>query len=200
VPNYPQNPRPKSMVAKLKFNTLLNTARSGRRQGVRKGPARLVVTLTYNNSRENELRNLWAFLNSQQGSLGVFLIVLPYLSQGDGVQFTSGKTFISVASGYLVGTNNWPANTVIRKATDLIQFAGSNSVYMLAEDLVSNSTGYAQAKLCTPLLKPVLSGVNVNIENIEIQMRWVDSEMPMSFAAGNYRSLKTIKLEEEFDA
>ena len=198
--NYPQNPRPKSMVAELKFNTLINTTRSGRRQGLRKGPARLAVTLTYNNSREDELRGLWAFLNSQQGSLGVFFIVLPYLSQGSGVQFANGKIASSVESGYSVGTNNWPINSVIRKATDLIQFAGSNSVYMLAEDLVSNGTGYAQAKLCTPLLKPVVSGGDVNIENIEIQMRWVDDKMPMSFAAGNYRALKTIKLEEEIDA
>lgn len=200
MPNFPQNPRPKSMVVELKHDTRVNTTRGGRRQGIRKGPARVAVTLTYNNSREDELRGLWAFLNAQQGSLVVFPVVLPYLSQGSGVQFASGKIASSVESGYLVGTNNWPINSVIRKATDLIQFVGSNSVYMLAEDLVSSGTGYAQAKLCTPLLKPVFSGGEVNIENIEIQMRWVDDKMPMSFAAGNYRALKTIKLEEEIDA
>jgi len=188
------------MAAKLKFDTKVNTTRNGRRQGIRKGPARLAVTLNYNNSREDELSGLWAFLNAQQGSFGVFLVVLPYLSQGRGVQLANGKVASSVESGYLVETNNWPANSVVRKATDLIQFAGSNSVYMLAQDLVSNGSGYAQANLCTPLLKPVVSGGNINIENIEIQMRWVDDEMPMDFAAGNYRALKTIKLEEEIDA
>ena len=158
------------------------------------------MTLDYNNSRENELCGLWAFLNSQQGSLGVFSVVLPYLSYGKGVDSILGLVAASVESGYLVVTRNWPVNSVVRKASDLIQFSGSNSVYMLAEDLVSDGVGYANAKLCTPLLSPVLSGSNVNIENIEIQMRWVDDEMPMSFAAGNYRALKTVKLEEEIDA
>lgn len=197
--NFPSNPRPKKMTVSVEYSTLINASNSGYRQGCMTGPSRAVFTLDYNSSRDDELRPLFGFLNRLQGGLLTFDVVLPYFSHGSGFD-GSGDVSTTVNTGYEVNTKNWPVSTLIRKEGDVIQFASSSRVYVLADDLVSDIAGLATAVLCSPLVKPVIANSIVNIKNIKVRARIPAQKVALDLSAGNLRSMKTITIEEEIHA
>lgn len=189
------------MAVKIEYSTLLNTSRSGARQGCATGPSRALFTLDYNNSRQDELRPLFTFLNRLQGGLKTFDVVLPYISHGQGLAGTgSGLVQTTTNTGYAVPTKGWPASTLIRRAGDVIQFSGSPRIYLLADDLTSDASGNAVAALCSPLVQPVVANETVNIKDIKIRARVPSSLVALNMAAGNLRAMKSITIEEEIHA
>ncbi len=197
--NFPVNPRPKTMNVAVKYSTLVNTASSGVRQGCMTGPSRALFTIDFNDSREDELRPLFAFLNRLQGGLLTFDVVLPYFSHGTGFD-GAGAVTATVNTGYVVNTKNWPANSLIRKESDVIQFSGSPRIYVLAADMVSDANGFANADLCSPLVAPAVANEVVNIKNIKVRARIPESKVAIGMAAGELRTMKTITIEEEIYA
>ena len=197
--NFPSNPRPKKMTVSVEYSTLINTSTSGHRQGCMTGPSRAVFAIDYNNSRDDELRPLFSFLNRLQGGLLTFDVVLPYFSHGTGID-SVGSVSSTVNTGYEVNTKNWPVSTLIRKAGDVIQFASSSRVYVLADDLVSDVAGLATAVLCSPLIAPVIANSIVTIKDIKIRARIPAKTVALALAAGNLRTMKTITIEEEIHA
>lgn len=197
--NFPTDPRPQKMTVKIEHSSLLNTSRSGYRQGCITGPSRAVFTLDYNNSRQDELRPLFSFLNRLQGGFLTFDVVLPYVSHGIGA-FAIGAVNATTNTGYVVSTKNWPASTLIRKQGDVIQFSSSPRIYVLADDMVSDASGFADAVFCSPLIQSVVANEVVNIKDIKIRARVPSSSVAVGMAAGNLRSMKSITIEEEIHA
>jgi hypothetical protein len=199
VLNFPLNPRPKNMTVAIVYSSLINTASSGVRQGCMTGPSRAMFTLDYNDSRDDELRPLFAFLNRLQGGLLTFDVVLPYISHGSGFNGVGAVT-ATVGTGYVVNTKSWPANTLIRKESDVVQFSGSPRIYVLAADMLSDSNGFADAVICSPLVVPAVANEVVSIKDIKIRARIPKDKVSMGMAAGELRSMKSITIEEEIYA
>lgn len=197
--NFPQNPRPKKMTVTIKYSTLINTSISGARQGCMTGASRAVFSIDYNDSRDDELRPLFSFLNRLQGGLLAFDVVLPFVSHGTGFD-GAGAVTATVDTGYVVNTKHWPANTLIRKEGDIIQFSGSPRIYILAMDMLSDSNGFADAIVCSPLTHAVFANEVVAIKNIKIRARIPDNKVAIAMAAGQLRSMKKITIEEEVHA
>ncbi len=187
------------MTVAIAYSSLINTGSSGVRQGCMTGPSRAMFTIDYNDSRDDELRPLFSFLNRLQGGLLTFDVVLPYFSYGSGFD-GAGAVTSTVNTGYSINTKNWPANTLIRKNGDVVQFAGSPRVYILADDMVSDANGFADAVLCSPLVQPVLANEVVNIKDIKVRARIPEKKVAVAMAAGELRTMKTITIEEEIHA
>lgn len=197
--NFPIKPRIKKMSVAVQYSSLINTASSGTRQGCMTGPSRALFTLDYNSAKadtEDDFRPLFTFLNRLQGGLLTFDVVLPFFSHGSGID-GAGAVTATTNTGYVVNTKNWPVNTLIRKEGDVIQFAGSPRVYILAEDMVSDAAGFADAVFCSPLTQPAVANDVVNIKDIKVRARIPAKKVAQGMAAGQLRTMKTITIEEE---
>ncbi len=166
---------------------------SGRDQGYSDGPSKLKIETAFNKgANPDELRNVNAFVNRMRGTLTPFLLEVPHISDGVGVASATPLVSQTTQVGFLIKLKGLPVSTLIRKANDLIQHESSGHVYMLATDLLSDASGFADAVICTPLLAPITANDNIKINSILIKVKLSKNEHKYSYESLDIRSIASL--------
>lgn len=202
---WPALPRIKAATMAYKHPAVVNKTVSGRVQASDDGPSVLTFKIDVNRGTptaddDSELRPLWAFLLRCRGQIGRFDIVIPKFSYGHGPAVSNGTASVATESGYQVPTVGWPANTVVRKAGDFIQFGLGTRAYPLAQDLVSNASGAATAHLALPLIKSVAAASPAVVNGVTFRCMLDSNTANIAASAGGVQVIKSIGVEEVINA
>ena len=151
---FPSSPLPSAVVVSSMSVTQQDMTHSGRRNVRQFGAQKWRLNCTFPSTlSRDQFMPMYAFLVSQAGKFGTFLFTPPDLATARGSP--SGSPLVQGGSqtGVSVTTDQWPNNTDIFKAGDVIKFAGHNKVYMLTEDATSNGSGVATLVIYPPLME-----------------------------------------------
>lgn len=148
----PSSPAPRDFQLRSETATLLTLGQSMARQARSKNAQRWGLTFEYPPMTREDWAPIFAFLVKQRGRYEKFEVVLPaplYTPQG----VATGSPVVDNESGSptelqtgrrSVNTKGWTPLTVgILKKGDLIKYAGHSKVYMVVEDIDSDSNGRA---------------------------------------------------------
>lgn len=129
---YPTTPEFQAVNLKSTHNNLKSTTISGRVQVRTIGGQKWEFSAKYNPMTRAEFQPVFAFVTSQQGSLGTFTIVPPVVGSTSGT--ATGTALVNGATG--VGATSVPVDgfTGTIKAGDFIKF-GHTKVYMVTADI-----------------------------------------------------------------
>ena len=129
---YPTTPEFQAVGLKSTHNNLKSTTISGRTQVRTIGGQKWEFSAKYNPMTRAEFQPVFAFVTSQQGSLGTFAIVPPVIGSTSGT--ATGTALVNGSAG--VGTSSVPVDgfTGTIKAGDFIKFAHTK-VYMVTADI-----------------------------------------------------------------
>jgi hypothetical protein len=187
---FPTSPIFSKVELSLVHNNKSTETASGRDQCYSDGPVKLKIETAFNKgANPDELRALHVFVNRMRGSYTPFLIEVPYISDGEGVSSAFPLVLQTAATGFLIKLKGLPASKLIRKFGDLIQHDASGHIYMLAEDLVSDANGFADAAICTPLLAPLTANDAIKINSILIKVKLTKNEHKYSYESQDIRSI-----------
>jgi hypothetical protein len=128
---YPTTPEFQAVNLKSTHNNLKSTTISGRVQVRTIGGQKWEFSAKYNPMTRAEFQPVFAFVTSQQGSLGTFTIVPPVVGSTSGT--ATGTALVNGATG--VGATSVPVDgfTGTIKAGDFVKF-GHTKVYMVTAD------------------------------------------------------------------
>jgi hypothetical protein len=129
---YPTTPEFQAVNLKSTHNNLKSTTISGRVQVRTIGGQKWEFSAKYNPMTRAEFQPVFAFVTSQQGSLGTFTIVPPVVGSTSGT--ATGTALVNGATG--VGATSVPVDgfTGTIKAGDFVKF-GHTKVYMVTADI-----------------------------------------------------------------
>jgi len=196
---FPTSPEFARVHVELMHNNKITETATGFTQSYSNGPARLKIKVEFNKgANPAELRSVVAFINRVRGQLTPFTVVIPHLSEGEGVATASPHVLANASNGYVIRLKNLPHSTLIRRAGDLIQHVPSGNVYMLVEDLISDENGQADANIATPLLAPIAANDDIKITDIEITVRLGKDSHKYSYESRDVRSLDSLTFMQHF--
>jgi hypothetical protein len=129
---YPTTPEFQAVNLKSTHNNLKSTTISGRTQVRTIGGQRWEFSAKYNPMTRAEFQPVFAFVTSQQGSLGTFTIVPPVVGSTSGT--ATGTALVNGSAS--VGATSVPVDgfTGTIKAGDFVKFE-HNKVYMVTADI-----------------------------------------------------------------
>jgi hypothetical protein len=129
---YPSTPEFQAINLKSTHNNLKSTTISGRTQVRTIGGQKWEFSAKYNPMTRAEFQPVFAFVTSQQGSLGTFTIVPPVIGSTSGT--ATGTALVNGATS--AGATSVPVDgfTGTIKAGDFVKF-GHNKVYMVTADI-----------------------------------------------------------------
>lgn len=129
---YPSTPEFQAINLKSTHNNLKSTTISGRTQVRTIGGQRWEFSAKYNPMTRAEFQPVFAFVTSQQGSLGTFTIVPPVIGSTSGT--ATGTALVNGVTG--AGATSVPVDgfTGTIKAGDFVKF-GHSKVYMVTADI-----------------------------------------------------------------
>ena len=129
---YPTTPEFQAVNLKSTHNNLKSTTISGRVQVRTIGGQKWEFSAKYNPMTRAEFQPVFAFVTSQQGSLGTFTIVPPVVGSTSGT--ATGTALVNGATS--AGATSVPVDsfTATIKAGDFVRF-GHTKVYMVTADI-----------------------------------------------------------------
>ena len=129
---YPTTPEFQAVNLKSTHNNVKSTTISGRTQVRTIGGQKWQFSAKYNPMTRAEFQPVFAFVISQQGSLGTFTIVPPVVGSTSGT--ATGTALVNGATS--AGSTSVPVDgfTGTIKAGDFVKF-GHNKVYMVTADI-----------------------------------------------------------------
>lgn len=129
---YPTTPEFQAVNLKSTHNNLKSTTISGRTQVRTIGGQKWQFSAKYNPMTRAEFQPVFAFVISQQGSLGTFTIVPPVVGSTSGT--ATGTALVNGATS--AGATSVPVDgfTGTIKAGDFVKF-GHSKVYMVTADI-----------------------------------------------------------------
>ncbi len=129
---YPSTPEFQAINLKSTHNNLKSTTISGRTQVRTIGGQKWEFSAKYNPMTRAEFQPVFAFVTSQQGSLGTFSIVPPVIGSTSGT--ATGTALVNGATS--AGATSVPVDgfTGTIKAGDFVRF-GHTKVYMVTADI-----------------------------------------------------------------
>ena len=129
---YPTTPEFQAVNLKSTHNNLKSTTISGRVQVRTIGGQKWEFSAKYNPMTRAEFQPVFAFVTSQQGSLGTFTIVPPVVGSTSGT--ATGTALVNGATS--AGATSVPVDgfTGTIKAGDFVRF-GHTKVYMVTADI-----------------------------------------------------------------
>lgn len=185
-------------VSLVHSNKMTETA-SGRDQGYIDKPSKLLIETAFNKAASpDELRSAFSFVNRMRGSLTPFILEVPHISEGTGIVSASPLVTQTTQIGFTIPLKGLPASNLIRKEGDLIQHASSGNVYLLATDLISDASGFATAKICTPLLSPITANDVIKINSVLIKVRLSKDTHKYSYESRDIRSIAPLTFKQAF--
>jgi len=162
---YPTTPEFQAVNLKSTHNNLKSTTISGRVQVRTIGGQKWEFSAKYNPMTRAEFQPVFAFVTSQQGSLGTFTIVPPVVGSTSGT--ATGTALVNGATG--VGATSVPVDgfTGTIKAGDFIKFASHDKVYMVTADL----TGAGTLNIQPALVAAVADDNQITYNNVPFTVR-----------------------------
>lgn len=161
---YPSTPEFQAVNLKSTHNNLSSVTLSGRVQVRTIGGQKWQFSAKYNPMTRAEFQPVFAFVTSQQGSLGTFTIVPPVISSTSGT--ATGTALVNGATA--AGATSVPVDgfTGTIKAGDFIKF-GHSKVYMVTFD----RTGAGNISIEPALVAPVINNEIMVYNNVAFTMR-----------------------------
>jgi len=161
---YPTTPEFQAVNLKSTHNNLKSTTISGRVQVRTIGGQKWEFSAKYNPMTRAEFQPVFAFVTSQQGSLGTFTIVPPVVGSTSGT--ATGTALVNGATG--VGATSVPVDgfTGTIKAGDFIKF-GHTKVYMVTADI----DGAGNISIETALVTAVSDDKAMTYNDVAFTMR-----------------------------
>lgn len=196
---FPTSPTFSKIEVSLVHSNKMTETASGREQGYTDKPSKIQIETAFNKAASpDELRKAYSFVNKMRGSLTPFLLEVPHISEGTGIELASPLVAQTTQIGFTIPLKGLPASNLIRKEGDLIQHSVSGHVYMLDTDLISDASGFATAEICTPLLSPVTANDVIKINSILIKVRLSNDSYKYSFDSRDIRSLAPLTFKQAF--
>lgn len=162
---YPTNPEFSAVNVKSRASVLRSETKSGRTQSRSIGAQRWAFTAKYNDMTRDEFAPVYAFVISQDGSVGEFDVTPPVISGTRGDASGSLATTTSAAIGESSITVTGITGSL--KTGDFIKFANHSKVYMLT----AGRSGGGVMEFTPPLLAGVGSTVAVEYQSVPFRMR-----------------------------
>lgn len=161
---YPSTPEFQAVNLKSTHNNLSSVTLSGRVQVRTIGGQKWQFSAKYNPMTRAEFQPVFAFVTSQQGSLGTFTIVPPVISSTSGT--ATGTALVNGATA--AGATSVPVDgfTGTIKAGDFIKF-GHSKVYMVTAD----RTGAGNISIEPALVASVIDNEIMVYNNVAFTMR-----------------------------
>lgn len=161
---YPSTPEFQAVNLKSTHNNLSSVTLSGRVQVRTIGGQKWQFSAKYNPMTRAEFQPVFAFVTSQQGSLGTFTIVPPVISSTSGT--ATGTALVNGATA--AGATSVPVDgfTGTIKAGDFIKF-GHSKVYMVTAD----RTGAGNISIEPALVASVINNEIMVYNNVAFTMR-----------------------------
>lgn len=161
---YPSTPEFQAVNLKSSHNNLSSVTISGRVQVRSIGGQKWQFSAKYNPMTRAEFQPVFAFVTSQQGSLGTFTIVPPVISSTSGT--ATGTALVNGATA--AGATSVPVDgfTGTIKAGDFIKF-GHSKVYMVTAD----RTGAGNISIEPALVASVINNEIMVYNNVAFTMR-----------------------------
>lgn len=161
---YPSTPEFQAVNLKSTHNNLSSVTLSGRVQVRTIGGQKWQFSAKYNPMTRAEFQPVFAFVTSQQGSLGTFTIVPPVISSTSGT--ATGAALVNGATA--AGATSVPVDgfTGTIKAGDFIKF-GHSKVYMVTAD----RTGAGNINIEPALVASVINNEIMVYNNVAFTMR-----------------------------
>ncbi|WP_445779120.1 hypothetical protein [Shewanella sp.] len=161
---YPSTPEFQAVNLKSSHNNLSSVTISGRVQVRSIGGQKWQFSAKYNPMTRAEFQPVFAFVTSQQGSLGTFTIVPPVIGSTSGT--ASGVALVNGATS--AGATSVPVDgfTGVIKAGDFIKF-GHSKVYMV----IADRNGAGNISIEPALVSAVSNNEPVTYNNVAFTMR-----------------------------
>ena len=142
---FPATPAFRSLNVKSIQHTYVSRALSGRRQTRQIGGQYWQMTATFPPMTRAQFAPIYAFVVKQRGRYESFSIVPTVVSTGQGAP--AGTPLVNGASqtGRTLLTDGWNNDIQIFKAGDFLKIAGNDKVYMVMQDVSSNSSGATES-------------------------------------------------------
>lgn len=115
-----------------------------------------IAALPYQQAREFE-----ALLESFEGAIEPFELILPLVSTPSGTANTIDQTTITAVSSTqkTLVTTGWPMNTPnIFLPGDLVRLTSLSKIYKVAKAVSSDASGQATIEFTRPILSPAING------------------------------------------
>jgi hypothetical protein len=161
---YPSTPEFQAINLKSTHNNLKSTTISGRTQVRTIGGQKWEFSAKYNPMTRAEFQPVFAFVTSQQGSLGTFTIVPPVIGSTSGT--ATGTALVNGATS--AGATSVPVDgfTGTIKAGDFVKF-GHTKVYMVTADI----DGAGDLSIEPALITAVSNDETMTYNNVAFTMR-----------------------------
>lgn len=205
ITNFPTSPGFRALNFRQLNETKKTQTQSGRT--IRHGNAttRWAATLAYPPMTTAEIRPIKAFIAQLQGGLNDFDIILPDVStpQGDisldlfdmASSASAGATSVSVRFADSSLDDSTEQTRIYHKPGDLIRFSGHTKVYMVTENVTTDSTGGATINFTPALTSAVTVNETVVSTDVPIRVAMVNDVQEYQHALDGTVSLE-IDVEE----
>jgi hypothetical protein len=160
----------------------------------------------YSNMTAREFGPVQAFLARQFGSFESFQIVLPEISFPKGANYAFiGTPQVALEGGSLAaGTLEFPTNgysgaskTEVLRAGDFIKFANHDKVYMIAENVNTNSSLEATVRITPGLTQTVPNGTLLTTTSVPFTVCLDEFQQEYAVSYGGMTTM-SLKMREVF--
>jgi hypothetical protein len=177
---YPTDPEFQAINVVSKHSTLMSETVSGRRQFRSVGGQRWEFTARYNPMTRAEFMPVYAFVTSQQGMLGSFMIVPPVISSTSGT--ASGSMLVNGNHAIGDSTISVDGFTGTLKAGDFVKFASHTKVYMV----IADRSGAGVMTIEPALVEAVSNDQSVTYNNVPFTMSLLRDTQEYSLSSNEY--------------
>ena len=195
MPTFPTNIGLNALTLKSVSPTLKTESRSFRRHTSRIPTHRWEAMIKTSPLPNSEFRDLWAFINSLEGSFSNFELEIPRYSTPRGSHSgTPLAAALTVGGSKTINVSGYTASiTNIAKAGDLIKFAGHSKVYQITQDASSDINGDATLTLNTGLIEDVAFNEALTTNNVPFTFALRND--PQEFKASSNSNLISVELD-----
>jgi hypothetical protein len=202
---YPTTPSFNAVDFQINSPGKISESFSGKLRRVSAGTQYYSFGVQYPNVIARDFGPVAAFIARQYGSFDDFQIVLPEISfpKGNNYSFI-GTPQVASAQALTAGTTSIPCNafggaskTEVLRAGDFIKFANHTKVYMVVEDVNTNSSSEATITINPGLVVSVPVGTLLTTTAVPFTVVMEDFDQEYSVGIGGITTM-TLKMREVF--
>ena len=191
---YPTTPSLQAVNFKINTPTITSETNSGKIRRVGYGHSYYSFDVKYPNLTASQLGEVTGFLATTMGPLFSFEIVLPEISVSKSPLSTSANNTCATNSTVAVGQRYVPltgldTSTTVLKAGDFFRFNNHSKVYMVTQDLTSNSSGVANLQFSGSCVSSVPVGTKLWVNGVPFTVIVTEPEQTFDASYGGISTL-----------
>jgi len=202
---YPSSPSFQAVDFRINSPGKISESFSGKIRRISAGTQYYSFGVQYPNIVARDFGPVAAFIARQYGSYDSFQIVLPEISYPKGNNYSFiGTPQVASASALAVGTSSIPCNnfggaskTEVLRAGDFIKFANHNKVYMVVENVNTNSSSEATITINPGLTQTVPIGTLLTTTAVPFTVVMEEFQQEYSVSFGGITTM-TLSMREVF--